>query len=419
MDNSASGRMKALIKASQVLTQVDSLQELFPMLLTLAQQVTRGQGSSLLLFHPDDQSLSFALALNENETVSQIISQENIVLKLGEGIAGHVAKTLEPLLIADAQTDARFDQTADMASGFTTRSLLCAPIVYQNELLGAVQVVNAKDKNVFDTDDLEILSSFSYLAAMAIIRSRMLDQMIKQERFHAQLDAAARIQSHFWPEFPNLGNGCSVWAITQPAIVVGGDYHDCIALNDGAYLFCIADVSGKGLPAALAGAALWSKIRGLSSMADDLPQMLTRLDREMAAVMNFELFATLVLVYFDPGSCTASFCIAGHIPPLLISAGHVTAFDSMSGHPIGIDLDEPFTVENVQLKKGDSLLMMTDGVTEARNNKREMFGEDRLVALVGANTTMPYGPHIMNEIAAWTHNFEQNDDITVLEIYRL
>ena len=191
-------RLKKLIAANQALAQVESLSELLPVLLEFARDVTQAMGASILLYKPESKTLEFTLAINEQQGAAEEIISKKFELSLGEGIAGYVAETRESLLVADTQEDTRFSRKVDNDTGFRTQSILCSPIVYQDELLGVVQAVNAKGKANFDSSDLDVLESFSHLAAVAMVRSRLLELRIHQERMQAQLDAAARIQATFF-----------------------------------------------------------------------------------------------------------------------------------------------------------------------------------------------------------------------------
>lgn len=411
-------RLQKLIRANQALAQVESIRELLPLLLRLAQDVTNAEASSILLFNPEEQCLEFALAMNDTEGAAERILETNFRLKLGEGIAGHVALIRKPLVIADAQSDDRFFCKADEVSGFTTRTLLCVPILHKDELLGVVQVLNAKDKRSFDDEDLELLESFCHLAAVALVRSRLLEALLDQERLRTQLDAAATIQSNFFPRIPELPDGSHVWAVTRPAIFVGGDCYDVIPLGDGSVLFYVADVSGKGLPAALVGTALWSRIRSLSSHVPETADLLEALATDMYGILGMGVFITVALGRYWPASGQMSLCVAGHVPPLFCRADGAQMISQSMGLPLGIDPDLSYDAHTLRLEPGDSLLLLTDGVTEARNRQGEFYGEERLLAFLDSGRSAPRGLDLMREVDRWFDGFEANDDVTLMEIWR-
>jgi sigma-B regulation protein RsbU (phosphoserine phosphatase) len=116
---------------------------------------------------------------------------------MGEGISGWVAQNRQSVMVEDAQEDPRFSRKADKQRHFTTRSLICVPLVHPEELLGVLSALNSRGKPCFDQEDLAILESFADLAAVAIIRSRLLEHRVEQEHFRAELEAAAKIQKLF------------------------------------------------------------------------------------------------------------------------------------------------------------------------------------------------------------------------------
>lgn len=407
-------RLKKLIAANQALATVESLSELLPQLLHFAQDVTHAEASSILLYKPETETLEFTLAYNEQEGTAESIIKQKIELRLGEGIAGHVGLTRESLIVEDAMNDSRFFQKVDKVSGFQTRTILCAPVLYQDELLGVVQVLNAKDKPFFDFEDLVILESFSHLAAVAMVRSRMLTALLQQERMQAQLDAASIIQQNFLPSIPDIGPGQTIFAVTKPAIFVGGDFYDLIPLADGSVLVCVADVSGKGLPAALIGATLWSRIRSLVTVFDMPGSLLASLNSTMFSVMGL-MFATIVVCRYWPDSRRAVCAVAGHPPPLHVQQGRVVELQGLKGIPIGIDPNCNFTEASVELGGNESIIFMTDGITEARNAQQDFYGEDRM-RVVLEQEQGPWSERLVADVERFRGKIALNDDMTIVEI---
>lgn len=415
-DSTTALRLQRLIEANQALAQVESVDELLPLLLRFAQEVTVAEASSILMYKPDTETLEFTLAYNEQEGTAESIINRNIELKLGEGIAGTVAQTRESIIVADVSKDARFYSNVDKVSGFETKSILCAPIMHQDELLGVVQVLNAKQKQFFDAQDLLILESFSHLAAVALVRSRLLEAMLRQERIQAQIDAAARIQSNFLPRIPDIGPEQSIYAITKPAIFVGGDFYDVISMPDDSLFICVADVSGKGLPAALIAATLWTTIRTLAPRHDTPGALLQALNDEVSGVMSHEMFATLVCCRYWPGTREGQVSLAGHLPPVIVGEGKVHSFNGLKGMPIGIEEGGKYSDVVFTLNRGYSFICLTDGVTEARDREGRFYGDSRLHSFFKQHNSGPYGPELLKRIDNWQQHTAASDDLTIVEI---
>lgn len=410
-------RLQKLIEANQALAQVESLSELLPRLLHLAQEVTHAEASSILLYKEETNTLEFALAYNEQEGTAESIINKKIELKLGEGIAGHVAATRSSIIVENVHQDERFNKNIDKISGFVTKSILCVPVIYNAELLGVVQVLNAKDKDNFDNQDLLILESFSHLGAVALVRSKLLDAMLKQERFQAQLDAAARIQRNFLPRTPKIDDNHVLYAQTKPAIFVGGDFYDVISSKES-LLIIVADVSGKGLPAALIGASLWTTFRSLSTEHEHPANLIKALNEEMFDIMAQQLFATLVCCRYWPENGRALISLAGHLPPLIVATDGITEISGLQGPPVGIDENSIFTEQEIHLKENTSLLFMTDGISEARNGRGDFFGDENIISTLSSLPEGVKGPAMINKVEQWRGNVDANDDLTLVEIWR-
>ncbi|WP_051694125.1 PP2C family protein-serine/threonine phosphatase [Desulfohalovibrio reitneri] len=413
------GRLKHLIAASWRLAEVDSRHQLLEELLDLAQEVVEAEASAILLYNPRRDLLEFAHARNDVlGRAAEDVLKRNIALKPGEGLAGWVAQNRQPALVADAASDPRFFTGADSSTGFVTRSVLCVPILHDEELLGVLQVINPKAESAFTDEDLEILSSFGNLAGVAIIRSRLLEDRLEQERMQAQLDAASRIQTQFWPTLPELPGDSHVYAATIPAVSVGGDLYDCISLADGSLLAYVADVAGKGLPAALVMAALWSRFRSEARPERGLPDLLAALNRSMHELLRGSLFVTMAAARYHPSVGSCELAAAGHAPPLYFRHGMIAEVVGIRGIPLGVRPDEEYGRTSVRLETGDSLLFCTDGVSEARNDAGELFGEDRIQAHAANLGRPPFGPGLVERARIWQSGDRARDDLTVLEIWR-
>ncbi len=344
---------------------------------------------------------------------------DNVELKLGQGLAGWVAQNRTSVIVKDARTDTRFFRNADDATGFVTRSLLCSPLLNRDELLGVIQVINPCCKQFFDEDDKDILESFASLASVAILRSRLLRQRLKQQRLEAQLEAASRIQTHFWPTLPDFGEHGGVWAYSHPAVFVGGDLYDCINLGDGSHLLYVADVSGKGLPASLIMAAVWSRIRSAAVKFESLGKLLSRVNAQLYDLLAGDgLFVTIVAGRYVPDTGELQLVNGGHLPPLWQKNGIMAQGPELQGFPLGIVPHCEYEQQEILLDRGESIIFLTDGVTEARNAQGDMFEEERVVHYLTQADERPCGQGLVREISAWCDSADPTDDITLLEIYR-
>jgi serine phosphatase RsbU (regulator of sigma subunit) len=413
-------RLKNLVKASQSLAGIESLDDLLPQLLDLAQEVTDAEASSILLYNSKLNVLEFSLAKNEalGEKTEQIL-KSNVALKMGEGLAGWVAVNRKPVIIQDVQQDTRFFKEADHYTGFQTRTLLCVPIVYGEELLGVIEVLNSKNKSCFNVEDEEILDSFAHLAGVAIIRSRLLETQLKQQKLRIELEAASQIQSQFCPECPEMEGGSNAWAVSLPAAFVGGDLYDIIPMPDGSWLVYVADVCGKGLPAALVMVALWARIRSEALVQQEVAKVLENVNSAMYSLLAKEgFFATIIVGKYWPETGRMQLVRGGHLFPLWFVGKGLGKIPELRGISLGVVPNPVYETEEIIIEPGQSILLITDGVTEARNENDEFFANNRLPEYVKTANGPPWGSKLLDEIQTWRANAEITDDLTILEIWR-
>ncbi len=415
-----SHRLRKLTEANHSLAEMESLDELFPRLIDLAKEVTNAEASSLMLYNSESHLLEFASIKDDvmGDRADDVL-KSSVKLKMGEGIAGWVAQNRKAVMVKDAQRDPRFSKRADKQSGFVTRTMLSVPLSHQEELLGVLNVLNSREKPFFETDDLALLESFADLAAVAIARSRLVEERIEQERFQAELKAAAKIQELFWPKIPELGEGSHVWAFSQPAASVGGDLYDVIPMPDGSWLVYVADVAGKGLPAALIMAALSAKIRSEAPLHGEVDKLLANVNNAMYELMSEEgFFATIVLSKYWPRAGRVQTARAGHPHPLWVIDHGFRELPKLNGIPLGVELGTEYEKTEFVLSPGESILFITDGVTEAENEENELFGNDRLTDYLAGAKGPPWAEGLLEKIDSWRGNAAANDDLTMVEIWR-
>ena len=415
-----SSRLKKLTEANHSLAEIESLDGLFPRLLDLTKEVMNAEAASLMLYNPKLNKLEFASIKDDvaGDGVQDIL-KSSVKLSMGEGIAGWVAQNRESVIIKDAQMDPRFSKRADKKTGFSTRTMLCVPLIHRQELLGVLNVLNSKDKPFFAEEDLGLLESFADLAAVAITRSRLLEARVEQERFRAELKAAAQIQKLFWPELPAMGEGSHLWAVSEPAASVGGDLYDVIPMSDESWLVYVADVAGKGLPAALIMAALSTKIHSEAVLQTEVDKLLETANNSMYRLASEEgFFATIALARYWPSSGKMQLTLGGHLPPLWIAEGSIINLPQLEGISLGVTPGVLYEKKEILISPGESILFFTDGIIEAENENHELFSNDRLADYIKNTTGPPWGEGLLNIIRDWRGNASVNDDLTILEIWR-
>jgi sigma-B regulation protein RsbU (phosphoserine phosphatase) len=255
----------------------------------------------------------------------------------------------------------------------------------------------------------------------SMLRIKLLhDTVLEQSsQLKIQLKTATKIQSLFWPEIPELEAGGHIWAVSVPATYVGGDLYDVIPMPDGSLLAYVADVSDKGVPAALIMAALSTKIRSEAQTQVEVDKLLESINNSLYDLISEEgFFATIVLVKYWPVSGKMQLALGGHLQPLWIVSDGIGNLPQLNGISLGIMPNVLFEKREIMLSPGESVLLFTDGVIEAENEDKELFGNNRLVRYIKDNKGSPRGKGLLDEIRIWRGNANVNDDLTLLEIWR-
>jgi sigma-B regulation protein RsbU (phosphoserine phosphatase) len=246
------------------------------------------------------------------------------------------------------------------------------------------------------------------------------DTVLEQStQLKKQLKTATKIQTLFWPEIPELEAGGHIWAVSIPASYVGGDLYDVIKLSDGSLLAYVADVSDKGVPAALIMAALSSKIRSESRIHNDIGQLLSSINSSMYNLISDEgFFATIVIVRYWPKSGKMQLALGGHLQPLWIVKDGIGNMPQLNGVSVGITANANYEKKEITLSPGESILLYSDGLIEAENEEQEFFGNERLIRYAKDKKDRYIGEGLLDEIRKWRGNAIKNDDLTMLEIWR-
>ncbi len=237
------------------------------------------------------------------------------------------------------------------------------------------------------------------------------------ERKESELRIAAEIQTSFLPRTTPEIRGCEIAAFTRPAKEVGGDFYDFVDLGEGRYALVIADVAGKGVPAALYMALSRTTVRTIARGRDAASETVRRSNDTIIGDAGSVSFVTLLYAVFDERARTLTYGNAGHNPPVLRRGDGTTETLEPTGPVIGFLEDVEFDEVTLPLRSGDLLIFYTDGVTEAENRDGGMFGEGRLYAVIDAaagRSANEVAEAIRDAVAAFAGEAPQFDDITVV-----
>ena len=253
----------------------------------------------------------------------------------------------------------------------------------------------------------------------------LMTQVSEKERLEKEVEIAREVQTHLFPrELPRIPR-LQLAGTCLPARSVSGDYYDFIPYGDRSVDIMIADISGKGISAALLMASLQSSFRShvthqnlAGNSGGGVSEAVSTLNHQLYRHTSPSKFATLVLARVDAQELSLTYCNAGHNPPLLVSGDSVTRL-STGGIVAGIFANPEYEEERIPLQKGDVVTFYTDGVVEAENPQGDQFGEEQLEDLVKTNaflTADDIRALILDEVSDWIEGREQRDDITVVTL---
>ena len=407
------GNLNALLNVSQALGSNIGIDNLLRVIVAKTTAVMRAERSSLFLYEPAQQRLIGRVTEGADAGTEFVIPADR-------GIAGRVARTGQTANVPEPKADPDFDDAFDRRSGFTTRGILCVPIVNpRKQVLGVLQVLNPRERRSFDRSDEIMLAALAAQAQIAIEREQANLKAAEVRKLEDTLKLAQAIQLGMLPNrFDDLREaGVDLHARLIPARMVGGDFYDFILTDDRKLGMVIADVSGKGVPAALLMAKAMTLLRSHLAITGDPAEALHRANEELAAGNDQAMFVTVFVALCDLRSGVMTYSNAGHNHPLIVRDGDWQEIDGAKSVPLGAHEQATFANAAWQMRPRDILFLYTDGVTEAMNPEHELFGEERLYQyLIGyANESMSrLVDTCVDSVNSFARGAEQSDDITVL-----
>lgn len=329
------------------------------------------------------------------------------------GIPGRVLERNRAELIADARHDPDFIAPQTIGIDYDIRSLICAPLSHRDERYGIVEIVNPRcGKRLFSTRDAEALAALASAAAIAIRNARLTGELLAQNRLRQELELAAEVQRNLLP--PAAAPAAAIQGLNRPARGVSGDFYDVLPLPDGRVAFALADVSGKGLNAALIMVKTATLFRSMAKRVHEPGLLLSRIETELCETMALGMFVTMVVGVYDPRSHEVKLANAGHLPPLRRNAdGSYDEYPALDP-PLGIQCrleNNRYREVRFSIEHG-CLYLYTDGASEARLQDGAMLGVDGLKALISAQSGAAPGDRLRAIAAALGTGLR--DDLTLL-----
>jgi phosphoserine phosphatase RsbU/P len=382
------------------------LEEVGEAIITGLRQVVDFDAAAVYLVARDTASLEMVSDLGYPEG-----SEVAFELQMGEGIVGWVAKSGEAVIVPDVTADPRY-----VAARPTTRSEIATPLIVEGRVIGVFNL-ESDHEDLYHEGHLELLSAFAAQAAVAVERARTARDRVERRRLEKELAIARDIQRSFLPAVAPRVPGFDLAGTSISHDQVGGDYYDFITVSDTRLGLAIADVSGKGIPAALLMAGFRMSLLAEIRNEFAIRAVMRKVNRLLFESTDRGKFVTAFYGVLDWRNGILIFSNAGHNPPLLIRPDGTTDPLSEGGVALGVLEDTQYEERPLAIADGDVAVLYTDGVSEAENEMGEQFGVERIEAIVRANPTHTARELMQDLIAAvldWAGERGLNDDLTLL-----
>jgi len=410
-------KLKAVLDISRALAGTLEVEKLLPRILDSLFQIfpAADRGCILLKDSRTDEMIPRAMKHRRES--------EDASVKLSRTILKSVLEQKKAILSADATSDARFDASESISS-LTIRSMMCVPMLdLQGEPVGIINIDTQNPLTQFKNEDLDIMMTVAGQAALSYESAKLLQSYVQKQKQDNEMNIARNVQHALLPEsLPNI-TGYEFFASYDSAQAVGGDYYDIIATKDGRIWLAFGDVAGKGVPASLVMSRMSSVVRSVSEFVTDAAEAVSRINDHMCAKAVEGRFVTFVLIILDIQNHHMHVVNAGHMSPMIRKPdGAIEEFsDESVGVPIGVIEGFPFEAVERPLAPGETVVIYTDGVSEAMNPKNELYGIEKLRDFVtqGAANPALLGVSIREDVRKHANGREQNDDITLMVFGRV
>ena len=412
-------QMAGLLTGLRALGSGRVLDEVLTLVLDSALDVTSADRGFIMLANETGQ-LEFKVARANGH-----VTLPGTTFATSHKIPHEVFQTGQSKMVGDLMDSSHADiHGGTIALGI--RHVLCVPLRIvryvvsrpaasdENKIIGVLYLDGREKATLLSRATRTSLETFATEAALAIESARLYAESAEKARLERDLRVAAEIQRALLPEPKFEGPGIDLAAVTVPCRTIGGDFYDYLDVGEGRFGFTLGDVSGKGPPAALLAAAVQSIFAAQAALGGNPAETMTRINRALLRRAIEARFATMFYgVLWSDGRL--SYCNAGHESPIIV--GRTQRSLDTGGVVLGLFDNAKYEVETVQLEPGDTIVVFSDGVSEARNHADEELGRERLVTALGSVRDISSEATLEKLLAAvrdFTAGAPQADDVTAL-----
>jgi phosphoserine phosphatase RsbU/P len=410
--------LKKLAKITRIINASLDISKLLKAVMEAVKQIMQTEASSLLFYDEKSDELVFKVALGKaGEKL-----EEKYRIKSGIGIVGWVAKHRLPLIINDVYTDERFNPEFDRITGFTTRDVICLPLLFKGKLIGVIEGINPKDRDEFTDEDLELFQAFADQAVMAVQNAILFENALEEKRIRGELDSARTIQQNLLQPFAEDLPGFSIACQSITALEVGGEFYDFFDFGNKLYGITLGDIHVKGIPGALSAAMISGAIKMLAYKRGTRPiAFIKELGRFICD--NVSSFKEVSFFYslYNSLEKTLEFANTGFAYPILVRDG-VARYLKFNTHSFkapdqacATEVEYPKKVR-VHLRSNDVFVIVTDGIINLRNNQAQQFGLKRVMDIIQSvdGTPVEIIDALKHEADTFVGKLEKREDISII-----
>jgi sigma-B regulation protein RsbU (phosphoserine phosphatase) len=400
-------QVKDFMLVQRVIRKINSILDLKELLMKIIEDISKTLGfekCGVLLYDEYANQLELVALTGWDDNIRKAGDRFN----LGEGIIWRSFAEQKMIYYPDIN-----ECPEEMPCDFASHSHVDIPLMSKNKVIGILNAQH-KEKDGFSIHNLRILKTLGEHLSVAIQNARLFEKEKREkELMMRDLKEANAIQRKLFPKNSPVIQNFRISGMCEPCHEVGGDWYDYIELPSGKIGVVLADVAGKGLAASLLMASARTIIRMIALQEESPAKLLKKVSAILSSDMPSSRFITLVYVVIDPQTRAITVANAGHQYPVIYSDRETGYLVMEAGLPLGIK-EYPYKEYNYTMNKSDRLLLYSDGVPEAMNSKKDMFGEERLIPSMkkpGADIHTLY-----NDVKEFVEFSPLNDDLTIVMI---
>jgi phosphoserine phosphatase RsbU/P len=419
-------KIRALIDITNNLSNTLELDSLLPKIVDSLFQLFKQADRGFIILREEGMERDKPVERLIPKVIKTRRPQNETATSYSRSIVRECLKTVQAFLSDDAAQDQRWNMSQSIAD-FRIRSVMCAPLWTQdNKAFGVIQLDTQDRGKKFTQEDLGLLMAVAKQASVAMENAHLHAELLGRERLRRDMELAQQVQMSFLPRELPVVAGYEFYAYYEPAQEVGGDYYGFIPIQTSRMALLLGDVAGKGVPAALLMAKLSSDAR-FSLMSESKPGRAISVLNDLLYqnTSQMDRFVTLAAAVLDAQEHTVTFVNAGHPSPLLLrhASGELERCTSRDfiGLPLGVMEGFPYECRELKLEPGDSVLIFSDGVTEAMDKQNNLLNDKAFEMAVqeGVRGAKPLGERVVKLVKQHAAGRGQSDDITLVSFGRL